>query len=101
MMFYGYSPVRINYINHNKNDMRIENLRAASHSELGATQRISCINTSSYKGVHFCDNTKRWRARIMSDGKTVHLGRFDTPEEAHQAYCEAAKELYGEFANFG
>jgi hypothetical protein len=29
------------------------------------------------------------------------LGYFETPEEAHAAYCEAAKLHYGEFAHFG
>lgn len=37
----------------------------------------------------------------MSEGKKIHLGLFESPSEAHLAYCEAAKKLHGEFANFG
>ncbi len=35
---------------------------------------------------------------IRLQGKNYHLGMFDTPEEAHKAYCEAAVKLHGEFA---
>lgn len=33
-----------------------------------------------------------WRARISIDGKRVHLGYFDTPEQAYSAYTQAAQE---------
>ena len=42
----------------------------------------------------------RWRARIKTYGREVELGRFDTKEEAHAAYCRAATEYFGEFARF-
>jgi hypothetical protein len=29
--------------------------------------------------------------------KNEHLGYFGTPEEAHEAYCEIGKAIYGEF----
>jgi hypothetical protein len=34
----------------------------------------------------------------MHDGRHHYLGRFDTPEEARDAYAEAADRLFGEFA---
>ena len=45
------------------------------------------------KGV-FQTSAKRdsYFARIQRGGKRRHLGTFDTPEEAHQAYLEAAAE---------
>lgn len=37
----------------------------------------------------------------MLNGKNKHLGYYDTPEAGHAAYCKAASELHGEFANTG
>jgi len=40
---------------------------------------------------------KRYRARLCNK----HLGSFDTPEEAHEAYVKAAIERFGEYARRG
>ena len=35
-----------------------------------------------------------WAARIRHEGKKVHLGSFDSPEQAHQAYLVAKRQLH-------
>jgi hypothetical protein len=40
------------------------------------------------QGVSFHEQTKKFRARCNLDGKGVHLGLFDTPEEGVIAYKE-------------
>lgn len=38
------------------------------------------------------------QARIMAGGKNLHLGSFDTAEEARDAYNAKVKLLHGDFA---
>jgi hypothetical protein len=89
----------IDHINGSRNDNRWANLRLASKAENGRNRGAPSNNTSGFKGVS--RNKKRWSASIHLDGRKQHLGTYDTPEQAHAAYCEAASEHYGEFANFG
>ncbi len=51
---------------------------------------------SVYRGV--TRNRGQWTARITKDDVKLHLGYFNTEEEAAIAYDLKAKELYGEFA---
>jgi hypothetical protein len=74
------------------------NLRLATRSENLRNRGANKNNTSGFKGVRSNKQTGRWRAEIGLHGKLLHLGLFDTPEEAHAAYVRAAKELHGEFA---
>lgn len=88
----------VDHINGNGLDNRRENLRLSNKSQNGGNSRKGKRNTSGYKGVGFFKG--KWRARIYYK-KEYHLGLFNTPEEAHEAYCEKAKEFFGEFWNNG
>jgi hypothetical protein len=74
------------------------NLRPASNAQnlmnRGATKR----NIVGLKGVGLHRATGRWRARIMLHSEEVHLGLFDSAEQAHAAYRVAAVKYHGQFA---
>lgn len=77
----------------------IDNLRLATNSQNQANSQLSIKrNSSGFKGVHFHQPNKKWRARIGVRGAIIHLGLFTTPEAAHKAYMDAARKYFGEFA---
>lgn len=77
-------------------DCRRSNLRLLTRQSNRTKSRLSSRSTSGYKGVRRVN--RRWRATITVNGKRIHLGYFDTPEEAAEAYNAAARKAFGEFA---
>lgn len=98
LMFHGYLPECVSYIDANPLNTRIENLRAATQSQVNCYSKKQKNNTSGYKGVCLNKQKGKYSAQIWKKGKNHHLGLFDTAKEAHKAYCMAAKKLHGEFA---
>ena len=100
MWHFGKMPLlEIDHINSNKSDNRIENLRKANRSENGQNIKKAQLNNKiGFLGVYKSKN--KWRARIQVNCKKIHIGLFDTPEEAHQAYLAKKRELhpFGVFA---
>ena len=89
---------RIDHADGDLNNNRFSNLREATHSQNLANSRLRRDNKVGLKGVCQERTTGRWMANINKDGRRHYLGLFDSPEEAHAAYCDAAARLHGEFA---
>jgi len=89
----------LDHINCDPADNRIENLRLATRSQNGLNTPLNRNrNTSGYKGVTWNKRQGKWQATIKFDRKSMYLGVFNSPEEAHAAYVKAATEHCGEFA---
>ena len=96
---YGrWPPDQLDHINGITSDNRLINLREASHLENMRNRGKPRTNTSGLKGACFHKNRNYWIAQIKNNGKNIHLGCFDSAEEAHAAYRNAAQKIFGEFA---
>ena len=78
---------QVDHIDNNKTNNNVKNLRWINQS---GNSRNRNINGKYLKGVSKRGN--RFQARIRID-KNIHLGTFDTEEQAHQAYLTKYNEL--------
>ena len=99
-LHYGEWPTQcLDHINGNPHDNRIENLRECSVSNNLGNAGLSRNNTSGFKGVYLRKDTGRWSADIKHNRKKISLGCYPTAELAAEAYAEASKRIFGEFAS--
>lgn len=94
----GVFPKMIDHVNGNPADNRISNLRECTNSQNLHNRWKSINNTSGYKGVYRYKATNRFYAQIRVNGQKLHLGVWDTPEQAHFAYKNASESLLGVFS---
>jgi hypothetical protein len=94
------------YVDHSSGDTldnRVSNLRSATPSQNQFNKRKQATHngkptTSLHKGVSLDKRLNLWYARIRTNGKTKHLGYFESELDAAKAYEEAASLCFGEFA---
>ena len=96
-MYREFPDGLIDHINGVADDNRIVNLRVVSNADNSKNQKIRKTNTSGYKGVSWSKTKLKWQAQCCTDYKAVHLGYFDTPKEASEAYNNYAREHHKEF----
>ncbi len=90
--------LEIDHKNNNGLDNRRSNLRFCTRSQNMANSRGHSKRRSSFKGVSFHTQFKKWRAIITQNKKNHHLGFFKSQVQAAKAYDDRAKELFGRFA---
>jgi hypothetical protein len=71
----------IDHKNRIRNDNRVENLQISDHRKNQFNREI--------KGYSFVKSSGKYQSTIRINGKTKHLGYYDTPEEASAKYHEA------------
>ena len=89
---------KIDHMDLDRANNRFANLRPATESQNKANAPLRRDNTSGFKGVSWHSAVNRWAAQIHHNKRHYHLGLFDRPEEAHDAYVAAAERLFGEYA---
>jgi len=88
----------IDHINGDGLDNRRENLRFCTQGENHANEAKRVGGSSDFKGVSFDASRQKWSAKLMVNGETKNLGRFDREVEAAMAYDKAAFAAFGNHA---
>ena len=91
----------VDHINGNKLDNRRENLRFCTKSQNNAHGiNLYKNSTSGLRGVHFHKRDRVWSTKIQVNKLPIHLGYFDTKEEAYATYVAASQLYFGEFSPY-
>lgn len=89
----GYidSSIFIDHINHDRDDNRIENLRAVTKRENARNCSKRVDNSSGVTGVYFEKRLNLWYSRIVDDkGSFIHLCYFHDINDAIDARMKAS-----------
>lgn len=91
----------VDHINHDTLDNRRCNLRIVTPAQ-NSWNRLNVQKVNKLpKGVDYqwqVKGERKWRSRIMKNGKRKLIGYFDTPESASKAYIKESKIMHGEYA---
>jgi hypothetical protein len=86
-------PQSVDHRNGDTLDNSLGNLRAVSHAENHQNRRTP--NKGTKVGVLGVDvHNGMFRARITKNGKQIHLGYFETNEQAYAAYIAAKRVVH-------
>jgi hypothetical protein len=85
---------QIDHIDGNGLNNQLSNLRIFSNAQnLRAFNLHRTNNKSGFRGVSWFKRDKKWEAKIRHDGVKLHIGYFNSPEEAAKARDEKARSL--------
>jgi hypothetical protein len=84
----------IDHICHNYVCVRPDHLRPATQKQNMENTSIYASNTSGYRGVSWCASRRKWEAKVQHAGKTIHVGRWDTAEQAAEAALNKRLALF-------
>lgn len=94
----GNAPEIIDHKDGDRANNSWSNLREATSQQNVLNAKLAVNNTSGFKGVSWHRGAGKWSAYIILNERKRHLGLFDNPEHAHDAYLAAARHAQPEFA---
>jgi len=84
----------VDHHDRNKSNNAWSNLRICSQQRNSVNRPVDKRSTTGYTGVYRDHKSGRWWSRIIFEGKTINLGRFDTLKEAVKARKLAERIYY-------
>ena len=94
-LHYGCWPDgALDHINGVRSDNRVGNLRSVSTHENAQNTVLRKTSKGNPPGAHLHAPTGRYKSAICVKGRNVHLGYYDTPEDASEMYLLAKEMLH-------
>ena len=86
----------IDHINGDRADNRLANLRDVPKQINAENRRVGQSNnlSSGMLGVSLERSSGLWKAQIGVGGRNLHIGRFPTKAEAHEAYLREKRRFH-------
>lgn len=93
LLVHGTLPALLDHINGDKADNRLANLREVSFQANMQNQR-KAMRSNRLGVLGVTAKGRRFMAAIGKGNKRFYLGSFDTPQEAHEAYVKAKRQMH-------
>ncbi|MCA9312763.1 HNH endonuclease [Candidatus Saccharibacteria bacterium] len=84
----------VDHISGNTLDNRQSNLRVCTNAANIRNGKLRINNSTGVQGVTWDKSRNKWQSRIKVNYKTVHLGRYNSLEEATKARKLAEKKYW-------
>ena len=91
---------QVDHIDHNRLNNKLNNLRVVSQSGNMRNSGVRSDSSTGVTGVVYLEGARKYRANIFVRGKRIHIGLYQTLEEAATARKEADVK-YGYHKNHG
>jgi len=85
---------KIDHIDGVPSNNALINLREATQKQNMENVALSKANTSGFRGVSWDKSRGKWQSKLRHHGKTIHLGRFETVDEATKVVIAKRAELF-------
>jgi hypothetical protein len=84
----------VDHIDGDTSNNSIRNLHIVTAKQNVENRKKQSNNSTGYSGVTAHKPTGKWQGRIKHNSKLMHVGLFDTPEQARDAVETKRKELF-------
>lgn len=100
VLFNKKSGFELDHISLDTLDNRRCNVRFCTHQQNQMNQPIQRNNTSGVSGVSYYPARQKYHARIKINQHDIHLGYYDTFQEAVQARNVGMECMFGEYGRY-
>lgn len=105
-----WPTIKVDHRNRIRSDNRWKNIRKINDTGNAENRLVAAAcNSTGLLGVSLTRRFKlgqagltlKYKARITVGGDTIHLGCFETAEQAHKAYLKAKRKLHKHYIHLG